>query len=90
MRALSVQLRIFFRVAYTDDAVKMRRSHVAEILIYYFAITKYVETLLGKFYLSGCYYAVLCLHVQAGVESLAAYAAHTTDLCSIAYGNHCP
>ena len=44
-----------------------------------------VETLFAKFEFKGSFRAMLRKHAQAGAESVAAYAARTTDICSKAY-----
>ena len=43
------------------------------------------ETLFGKFEFEQSFHAQLRTHAQAGAESVAAYAARTTDICLKAY-----
>ena len=44
-------------------------------------------SLFGRFEFKGAYRATLRILKQSGAESIAAYAARTTDLCSRAYPN---
>ena len=69
----------------TDEAEKVRRSHVAEAVADYPVFKKNVETLFGKFEFEDSYRAMLRSHAKAGAESIAAYAARTTEVCSKAY-----
>ena len=69
----------------TEEAEKVRRSHVAESVADYPTFKKGVETLFGKFKFEGSYRAMLHTHAQAGVESVAAYAARMTNVWSKAY-----
>ena len=69
----------------TEEAEKVRRSHVAESVADYATFKKGVETLFGKFEFETSYRAMLRNHTQAGAESVAAYAARTTNVCSKAY-----
>ena len=66
----------------SSESKKVRRSHVAESVADYAAFKKDVETLFGKFEFEGSYRAMLFSHAQAGAESIAAYSACTTDVCS--------
>ena len=71
----------------TEEAEKVRRSHVAESVADYPTFKKGVETLFAKFEFEGSFRAKLRTHTQAGAETVAAYAARTTDVCSKAYPN---
>ena len=71
----------------TEEAKKVRRSHVAESVADYPKFKKGVETLFAKFEFEGSFRAMLRTHTQAGAESVAAYAARTTNVCSKAYPN---
>ena len=69
----------------TNKFEKVRRSHLATAVADYSAFNNGVETLFGKFQFEESYQAMLRTHSQAGSESVAAYAAHTKDVCSKAY-----
>ena len=71
----------------TEKAEKVRRSHVAESVADYHTFKKGVETLFAKFEFEGSFRAMLRTHAEAGAESVTAYAARTTDVCSKAYPN---
>ena len=65
----------------TEEAEQVRRSHVAESVADYPTFKKGVETF-EKFEFEGWFRAMLRTDAQAGAESVAAYAARTTDVCS--------
>ena len=71
----------------TEEAEKVRQSHVAESVADYPTFKKGVETLFAKFKFEGSFRAMLRTHTQAGAESVAAYAARTRNVCSKAYPN---
>ena len=71
----------------TEEAEKVLRSHVAESVADYPTFKRGVETLFAKFEFEGSFREMLRTHAQAGAESVAAYAARTTDVCSKAYPN---
>ena len=68
-----------------DEAEKERRSHLADFIADYAKFKSGVEALFGKFEFEGSFRAQLRTHAQSGAESIAAYAARTTDVCSKAY-----
>ena len=68
-----------------EEAEKVRRSHVADAIADYAKFKSGVEALFGKFEFKGSFRAQLRTHAQAGAETIAAYAARTTDVCSKAY-----
>ena len=68
-----------------EDAEKVRRSHFADVIADYAIFKSDVEALFGKFEFEGLFRAQLRTHAQSGAESIAAYAARTTDVCSKAY-----
>ena len=71
----------------TEEAEKVRRSHLAESVADYRQqyVQNKVETFFGKFEFEGSYRSMLRTHAQAGAESVDAYAARTTHVCSKAY-----
>ena len=73
----------------TDEAEKVRRSHVADNVADYLLFKQGIETLFKKFEFEGSYRAMLKSHMQSGSESIATYASRTTDVCSKAYPNFC-
>ena len=68
-----------------EKAAKVRRSHLADSIADFQKFKSGVEAMLGKFEFEGSYRAQLRTHAQSGAESIAAYAARTTDVCSRAY-----
>ena len=68
-----------------EEAEKIRRSHLADTIADYAKFKSNVEALFGKFEFEGSFRAQLRTHAQAGAETIAAYAARTTDVCSKAY-----
>ena len=68
-----------------EEAEKVRRSHLADAIADYPKFKSGVETLFGKFEFEVSYRAQLRNHSQSGAESIAAYAARTTEVCSKAY-----
>ena len=68
-----------------EEAEKVRRSHLANVIADYAKFKSGVEALFGKFEFEGSFRAQLRTHAQSGAESIAAYAARTTDVCSQAY-----
>ena len=68
-----------------EEAEKVRRSHLADTIADYAKFKSSVEALFGKFEFEGSFRAQLRTHAQAGAETIAAYAARTTDVCSKAY-----
>ena len=69
----------------SEEAEKVRRSHVADSVADYEKFREGVTTLFGRFEFEGAFRAQLRTLKQSGSESAAAYAARTTDLCSRAY-----
>lgn len=69
----------------TEKAENMRRSHVAKSVADYATFKSDVITLFEKFEFKGSYSAMLRTHNQVVAESIAAYAASTTDGCLKAY-----
>ena len=69
----------------SDEAEKVRRSHVADSVASYEKFREGLIALFGRFEFEGAYRATLRGLRQSGSESVAAYAARTTDLCSHAY-----
>ena len=68
-----------------EEAEKVRRSHLADVIADYAKFKSGVEALFGKFEFEGSFRAQFRTHAQSGAESIAAYAARTTDVCSKAY-----
>ena len=68
-----------------EEAEKVRRSHLADAIADYAKFKSGVEVLFGTFEFEGSFRAQLRTHAQSGAESIAAYAARTTDVCSKAY-----
>ena len=68
-----------------EEAEKVRRSHLADVIADYAKFKSGVEELFGTFEFEGSFRAQLRTHAQSGAESIAAYAARTTDMCSKAY-----
>ena len=68
-----------------DEAEKERRSHLADFIADYAKFKSGVEALFGKFEFEGSFRAQLRTNAQSRAESIAAYAARTTDVCSKAY-----
>ena len=88
MRPPSALLRFVFLTSLgSEETEKVRRSHVAKSVGDYPTFKKGVETLFAKFEFEGLFLAMLRTHTQAGAESVAAYAACTTDVCFKAYPN---
>ena len=77
----------FFVLAWlgSEAAEKVRRSHVADTVASYEKFRDGLIALFNRFEFVGAYRATLRGLGQSGSESLAAYAAGTTDLCSHAY-----
>ena len=77
----------FFVIAWlgSEEAEKIRRLHVADTVASYEKFRDGLITLLGRFEFKGAYRSTLRYLRQSGSESVAAYAALTTDLCSHAY-----
>ena len=63
----------------------MRRSHLADVIADYAKFKSGVEALFGKFEFEESFRAQLRTHAQSGAETIAAYDARTTDVCSKAY-----
>ena len=68
-----------------EEAEKVRRSHLADVIADYAKFKSGVEALFGTFEFEGSFRAQLRTHAQSGAESIAAYASRTTDVCSKAY-----
>ena len=77
----------FFVLAWlgSEEAEKVRRSHVADTVALYEKFRDGLIGLFGRFEFEGAYRATLRGLLQSGSESVAAHAARTTDLCSHAY-----
>ena len=69
----------------SEKAEKVRRSHVADSLASYEKFRDGLIALFGRLEFEGAYRATLRGLRQSGSESVAAYAAGTTNLCSHAY-----
>ena len=65
-----------------EEAEKVRRSHFADDIADYAKFKSGVEALFGTFDFEGSFRAQLRTHAQSGAESIGAYAARTTDVCS--------
>ena len=68
-----------------EEAKKVWRLHLADVIADYAKFKSGVEALFGKFEFEGSFCAKLRTHAQSGAESIAVYAARTTDICSKAY-----
>ena len=68
-----------------EEAEKVRRSPFADAIADYPKFKTGVETLFGKFEFEVSVSAQLRNHAQSGAESIAAYAARITEVCSKAY-----
>ena len=68
-----------------DEGDKVRRSHLAEKVHDYAAFKEGLITLFGRFEFEDSYRAALRSLRQSGSESVSAFAARTSDLCSRAY-----
>ena len=68
-----------------EEAEKVRRSHLADDIADYAKFKSGVEALFGTFEFEGSFRAQLRTHAQSGAESIAAYAARTTNVCSKDY-----
>ena len=68
-----------------EEAEKVRRSYLTDVIEDYAKFKDRVKALFGKFEFEGSYRAQLRTHALSGAESIAAYAARTTDVCSKAY-----
>ena len=64
-----------------EEAEKVRRSHLADAVADYLEFKSGVE----KFEFESAFRAQLRTHAQSGAETIAAYAARITDVCSKAY-----
>ena len=69
----------------SEEAEKVRRSHVADSVADYEKFREGLTTIFGRFEFEGAFRAQLRSLKQSGAESVTAYAARTTDLCSRAY-----
>ena len=69
----------------SEEADNVRRSHVADTVALNEKFRDGLIALFGRFGFDGAYRASLRGFRQSGSESVAAYAARTTDLCSHAY-----
>ena len=69
----------------SEEAEKVRRSHVADSVADYEKFREGLTTIFGRFEFEGAFRAQLRSLRQSGAESVTAYAARTTDLCSRAY-----
>lgn len=63
----------------------MLRSHIADSVGYYDKFREGRTTIFGRFEFEGAFRAQLRSMRQSGADSVTAYAARTTDLCSRAY-----
>ena len=64
-----------------ENAEKVRRAHVSDTVASYDKFRDGLIALFGRFEFEGAYRATLRGLRQSGFESVAAYAARTTDLC---------
>ena len=71
----------------SEEAEKVRRSHVVDPVAKYDTFRDGLIALFGRFEFEASYRASLRNLRQAGAESIATYAARTTDMCSRAYAN---
>ena len=69
----------------SEEAEKVRRSHIADSIADYEKFRDGITTIFGRFEFEGAFRAQLRSLRQSGAESVTAYAARTTDLCSRAY-----
>jgi hypothetical protein len=69
----------------SEEAEKVRRSHVADSVADYDKFRAGLTTIFGRFEFEGAFRAHLRSLRQSGAETVTAYAARTTDLCSRAY-----
>ena len=69
----------------SEEAEKVRRSHVADSVADYEKFRDGLTTIFGRFEFEGAFRAQLRSLRQSGAETVTAYAARTTDLCSRAY-----
>ena len=69
----------------SEEAEKVRRSHVADTVGSYEKFREKLIALFGRVEFENAYRATLRGIRQSGFESVAAYAARTSDLCSRAY-----
>ena len=69
----------------SEEAEKVRRSHVADSVADYEKFREGLNTIFGRFEFEGAFRAQLRSLKQSGAETVTAYAARTTDLCSRAY-----
>ena len=68
-----------------EQPEKVRCSHLADVIADYAKFKSGVEALFGTFEFEGLFRAQLRTHAQSGDETIAAYAARTTDVCLKAY-----
>ena len=68
-----------------EEAQYVRRSHLADAIADYAKVKSGVEALFGTLEFEGSFRAQLRTHQQSAAESIAAYAARTTDVCMKAY-----
>ena len=71
----------------SEEAEKVRRSHIADAVADYCTFRKGLVSLFGRFELEGAFLATLRNLRHSGAESIAAFSARTTNLCSRAYPN---
>ena len=71
----------------SEEAKKVRRSHVVDSFAKYDTFRDGLIALFGRFEFEASYRASRRNLRQAGAESIAAYAARTTDMCSRAFTN---
>ena len=69
----------------SEEAEKVRRSHVADSVADYSRFRDGLITIFGRFEFEGAFRAQLRSLRQPGAETVNAFAARTTDLCSRAY-----
>ena len=68
-----------------EEAEKVRRSHLADTIADYQKFKSGVKAMFSMFEFEGSFSAQLLTHAQYGAESIAAYPARTTDVCSRNY-----
>jgi hypothetical protein len=69
----------------SEEAEKVRRSHVVDSVADYSKFRDGLTTIFGRFEFEGAFRAQLRSLRQPGAETVTAFAARTTDLCSRAY-----
>ena len=86
MRSPCAPIRLLFKASLgVEEAEKVRRFQLAGAIVDYPKFKSGVKTLFGKFEFEVFFRAQLRNHSQSNAESIATYAALTTEVCSKAY-----